>query len=302
MSQNPADRPVGATQDPSPTTPGAVPDLPAGLGSSDPAAPIRFSSSDVSAAAEVLQRSEQGDAELLLALTDEQLAALDGYERRQFTATPWLDEHPDRRSFAAGVGLRALIAAGRVRETVDPESGRAQWRADPELAGCLVLRRTATLFLTAERTVQTAQGPQVQRLHHCVHDDGVLEEEVTPLGIHRFTPLRREQAVARLVHLLDPEGTTTRSGEPLRVRSSALATSAIAQQLALTRALTVLTVVRTADGTVQQASVYATPEGVLTMEALDPGADDPQLEFRAVDAEDLRALATVLITGGGAPG
>ncbi|MGP5594692.1 hypothetical protein [Brachybacterium alimentarium] len=289
-----------ASSGPGSSTPGAVPDLPGGLTSNDPASPIRYTAEDAAAAADVLRRGEEGEAELLVSLTDEQIAALDGYERRQFTATPWLEEQGEHRRLAAAVGLRALIAAGRVSALADPGGGEPRWRADPEIAGCLVLRRTATLFLTAERTVQTPQGPEVQRLHYCVHDDGVLEEEVTALGIHRFTPLRHEQAIARLVVLIDPSGVAAGEGQPQRVRSPELATSAIGQQLAATRALTVLTVVRTADGSVQQASSYATADAVLTMEALDPGSEDPQLEFRAVGPADLRALATVLVSGGGA--
>ncbi|WP_193103658.1 hypothetical protein [Brachybacterium sp. FME24] len=292
MSQSPTDRPASRE----------VPDLPAGLGSSDPDAPVQYTSADVAGAAEVLRRAEDGEAELLLSLTDEQIAGLEGYERRQFTAAPWLDEHAEQRSVAAHVGLRALIAAGRVRSVIDAESGQHQWRADPEIAGCLVLRRTASGFTTAERTVQTEQGPQVHRLHYYVHAAGVLEEEVTALGIHRFTPLRSQQVGARLVSLVDPAGVAAGSGTPVRVRASALGASDLSQQLALTRALTVLTMVRTADGTVQQASVYATPTHVLTMEALDPGAEDPELEFRTVDATDLHALATVVVAGRGEAG
>ncbi|MGO1258396.1 MAG: hypothetical protein ACTMII_05555 [Brachybacterium sp.] len=278
-----------------PSAPGAVPDLPAGLGSSDPEAPVAYTAADVSAAAEVLARASEGEAELLVALTDEQLAALDGYARPQFAATPWLDEHPDQRRFAAGVGLRALIAAGLVSADADPAGGREQWRADPELAGCLVLRRTASVFTTAERTVQSPQGPEVHRLHYYVHEGGVLEEEVTPLGIHRFTPLGSSQVNARLLAFVDPAGVAAGRGEPMQLRASQLAESPLAQRLAATRALTVFTLVTTADGGVRQTSVYATGDEVLVMEALDPGTEDPRLEFRSVDSAELHALATVLV-------
>ncbi|GAA4518953.1 hypothetical protein GCM10023160_01930 [Brachybacterium paraconglomeratum] len=277
-----------------PSAPGAVPDLPAGLGSSDPEAPVPYTASDVTAAAEVLARAAEGEPELLVALTDEQLAALDGYARRQFVATPWLDEHPDQRRFAAGVGLRALIAAGLVGAVAAP-GGDQQWTADPKLAGCLVLRRTASLFTTAERTVQSPQGPEVHRLHYYVHEGGVLEEEVTALGIHRFTPLVSAQVNARLLAFVDPAGVAVGRGEPVQVRASELAASQLAQRLAATRALTVFTLVTTTDGGVRQTSVYATGDEVLVMEALDPGAEDPRLEFRSVDSAELHALATVLV-------
>lgn len=294
-----ATEPADATGHSDPAVPGAVPDLPAGLGSSDPNAPVNYSAADVAAAADVLARAEQGDPEMLIALTDEQIAALDGYARAQFTATPWLDEHPDQRRFAAGVGLRALIAAGLVSAVVEPGTDRQRWTADPTVAGCLVLRRTATLFTSAERTVQGAQGPEVQRLHYYVHQDGVLEEEVTPLGIHRFTPLHAAQVNARLLAVVDPAGVAMGGGKPMQVRASELAASPLAQRLATTRALTVFTIVTTADGGVRQASVYATAEEVLVMEPLDPAADDSLLEFRSVDSAELHALATVLVGAAG---
>lgn len=279
------------------SVPGAVPDLPAGLGASDPDAPIPYTAADVAAAAEVLSRAgdEDGDGELLFALTDEQLAALDGYARPQFAASPWLDEHPAQRRFAAGVGLRALIAAGTVSAVADPGGGRPQWRAEPELAGCLMLRRTAFLFTTAERTVQSPHGPEVHRLHYYVHESGVLEEEVTALGIHRFTPLRPSQVSARLLAFVDPAGVAVGRGEPMLLRTSELAASPLARRLASTRALTVFTLVTATDGGVRQASVYATEDEVLVMEALDPGTEDPRLEFRSVDSAELHALATVLV-------
>ena len=285
MSQHPSVR----------SAPGEVPDLPAGISGSNPEAPLQHAREDVVAAMALLEQAGEGEPELVVALSDEQIAALDGYARRQFTASPWLDEHPDQRRFAAGVALRALIAAGQVRLHADATSGAESWRAVPEIAGCLVLRRTARLFTTAERTVQTAQGPQVHRLHCYAHRTGVLEEEVGPTGIHRFTALAPDQASARLARFVNPLGSAGREGGAVRVRTSELPSHPIAQRLAATQALSVLTRVTTADGDVQQLHAYATPDGVLAMEALDPGTTDPQLEFREVDAAELHALASVLV-------
>lgn len=299
MRQTPTDRPgpsaAGATEH---IVPGAVPDLPAGIGADDPDAPVPYAVEDVAAAQDVLARAADGPPELLIALTDEQIAALDGHARRQFTAMPWLEEHPEQRRLAAGVALRALMAAGRVSPLAHEAGRPARWRAAPEIAGCLVLRRTAPVFTTAERTVQGPGGPEVHRLHYYAHADGVLEEEVTAHGMHRFTPLLPAQVTARLQAFVDPAGAAAGGGGPVRVRASELAGSPLAPRLAATRALTGLTIVTTADGAVRQASVYATAEEVLVMEALDPAAEDPQLEFRSVDGADLRALAAVL-TGAG---
>lgn len=282
--------------------PGEVPDLPAGIGGSDPEVPLQYTPADLTAAAELLDHAGAGEAQLVVALTDEQISALDGYARRQFIAEPWLEEHPEQRRLVAGVALRGLIAAEQVQLHTEEDTGAQRWRAVPEIAGCLVLRRTAERFTTAERTVQTAQGPQVHRLHYYAHSTGVLEEEVTAAGVHRFTALAPGQASARLAGFIDPLGTESTGGEPVHVQASALASHPLAQRLAQTRALSVLTVVRTADGDVQQVSAYATAQGVLTMEALDPSAQDPELEFRAVDAKDLHALATVVVVGRGEPG
>lgn len=277
--------------------PGAVPDLPAGIRGTDPAAPLQFTPADVAAASALLERAGAGGPEPAVTLSDEQIAALDGYARRQFVAAPWLEEHPEQRAFAAGVALRSLIAAEQIRLAPGPDGGGAQWQAAPEIAGALVLRRTARVFTTAERTVQTDHGPQVHRLHCYAHAAGVLEEEVTAVGLHRFTALSPTRAGDRLAAFVDPLGVGGAGGDPVLVRSSALAAHPIAQRLAATRALSVLTLVRTDQGGVQQLSVHATAAGVLTMEALDPGSEDPRLEVRSVDAAELRALASVLVGG-----
>ena len=336
-----------------------IPDLPAGIGGTDPAAPLQYTGEDVAAARDLLERVRRGEATgpdgmprpsgppavvhtdpsvsqddgarpdppaaqddgarpdpsaaqepaPVVTLSDEQIAALDGYERRQFVALPWLDAHPEQRRVAAAVALRGMIAGGQVLTRTARHEEGPRWRAVPEISGCLVLRRTAESFTTAERTVRTEAGPQVHRLHCYSHPGGVLEEETTADGLHRFTVLPADEAAVRLAAFLDPAGladpaadvASDAGGGGVHVRGSELPAHPLAAQLAATRALTVLTRVRTADGTVQQLSAYATADGMLTMEALDPGAEDPRLEFRGVGPASLRALATVLVSGQGAP-
>ncbi|HJC68211.1 MAG TPA: hypothetical protein H9932_00840 [Candidatus Brachybacterium intestinipullorum] len=301
--------------DPAPAPPGEFPDLPAGIGGTDPEQPLRYTPEDVAAARDLLDRVRGEDSAApraasttpaapapVVTLSDEQIAALDGYERRQFVASPWLEQHPEQRRLAAAVALRGLIAAGQVLTRTSGHGEGPRWRAVPEISGCLVLRRTAQSFTTAERTVRTEAGPQVHRLHLFTHPGGVLEEEVTAEGLHRFTVLAPERAAERLTAFLDPAGAAHADGEAVRVRGSELPAHPLAARLAATRALTVLTVVRTTNGTVQQLSAYATADGMLTMEALDPDAEDPPLEIRPVDRASLRALATVLISGEPTPG
>ena len=324
-----------------------IPDLPAGIGGTDPAAPLQYTGEDVAAARDLLERVRRGEATgqdgmprtsgppaaiqldpsvsqddgarpdpsaaqeptPVVTLSDEQIAALDGYERRQFVALPWLDAQPEQRRVAAAVALRGMIAGGQVLTRTARHEEGPRWRAVPEISGCLVLRRTAESFTTAERTVRTEAGPQVHRLHCYSHPGGVLEEETTADGLHRFTVLPADEAAVRLAAFLDPAGladpaadvASDAGGGGVHVRGSELPAHPLAAQLAATRALTVLTRVRTADGTVQQLSAYATADGMLTMEALDPGAEDPRLEFRGVGPASLRALATVLVSGQGAP-
>ena len=244
--------------DPAPAPPGEFPDLPAGIGGTDPEQPLRYTPEDVAAARDLLDRVRGEDSAVpraasttpaapapVVTLSDEQIAALDGYERRQFVASPWLEQHPEQRRLAAAVALRGLIAAGQVLTRTSGHGEGPRWRAVPEISGCLVLRRTAQSFTTAERTVRTEAGPQVHRLHLFTHSGGVLEEEVTAEGLHRFTVLAPERAAERLTAFLDPAGAAHADGEAVRVRGSELPAHPLAARLAATRALTVLTVVRT---------------------------------------------------------
>lgn len=279
--------------------PELIPDLPAGIGSSaGPQSPVRYTQRDVTAALAILERAPDAEPAPLLTLTDEQLLGLDGYARQQFTALPWLEDHPEQQRFAASVGLRTLIAAEQVGLVADEETGRRQWAATGDLGGILVLRRTAAVFLTVERTVQTAAGPQSHRLHYYVRSEGVLEEEVTAFGVHHFTALTREQVPARASVLLDQAGVAaaaSAAGEAVTVQAAALAEGGWVQRLADTRALSVLTAVRTSDDTVRQVSVYATGSEVLTMEAVAPGAENPSLRLQPVDNAALRDVVAELI-------
>ena len=262
-----------------------LPDLPAGIASTgDPEAPLEVTAADVRAAQDLLSRAGEEPPAAVLTLTDEQILAVDGWQRPQFAAMPFAQAHPEQRALAAGIALRTLVAAGLVTTTTD---ARPRWLAAPVLAACLLLRRSAAVFTTLERT-----AAQVTRVHCCVHPAGVLEEEVTPAGLHRFTVLSPQQAAARLAVLLDPEGVAGEAGEPVTVATSALEGGhPLAPRIAATRSHSVLTSVNTADDTLTQITVLATDAEVLSLEALDGGADDPPLRQRALDPALVRALA-----------
>ena len=136
-----------------PAVRGEIPDLPAGIGGTDPAAPLQYTPEDVAAARDLLGRARVENAPApddpsaaevpapIVTLSDEQIAAVDGYERRQFVALPWLEQHPEQRRTAAAVALRGMIAGGQVLTRTARHEEGPRWRAVPEISGCLVLRQ-----------------------------------------------------------------------------------------------------------------------------------------------------------------
>lgn len=279
-----------------------------------------YTAGSLDSAAQVLQQADGSTPAPVLSLTDEQLAGMDGDRADQLTALPWLAENTEdiediegdtatgRRAFAAGVGLRSLVASGLVRIVADPagtdgDGTGSRWQAVPVLDGCLVLRRAANVVTSVERTMNTPSGPQVNRLYYYTHPSGVLEEEVTASGIHHFTPLRPEQAPERIAALVDPAGVAGSAAgrsEDLAVLAgsdggadplaSTSAAQDLADRLAGTLAMSVVTVVRAGGGGVEQRSLAATATELLLIE----GAD-AQVRARVLDAEALRELAVGLV-------
>lgn len=271
-----------------------------------------YTAGSLDSAAEVLRRARDGASAPVLSLTDEQLAGMDGDRADQLTALPWLAEHPEQREFAAGVGLRSLVASGQVRIVTDPAGGGtgSRWEAVPVLDGCLVLRRAANVVTSVERTMNTTDGTRLNRLYYYAHPSGVLEEEVTASGIHHFTPLQPDQVPDRIRALVDPAGVAAArsdGGEDLAVPTTGAAgadggrpgaaggaagsaAQDLAQRLTGTLAMSVVTVVRSAGGGVQQLNLAATAEELLLIEGT-----DAQLNARVLDADGLRATAAQLV-------
>ncbi|WP_341853833.1 hypothetical protein [Brachybacterium sp. GPGPB12] len=336
-----------------------IPDLPAGIGGTDPAAPLQYTAEDVAAARDLLERVRRGEATgpdgmprpsappaanrpdpsgsqddvvqpvppaaqddggrpdpsaaqepaPVVTLSDEQIAALDGYERRQFVALPWLDAHPEQRRVAAAVAPRGMIAGGQVLTRTARHEEGPRWRAVPEISGRLVAasHRGVVHHRRADRPHRgRAAGPSPALLQPPRRGARGGDDGRRPPPLHR--PPRRggDRAPGRLPRPRGPRRSRRRCRVRRRRRERPRARLGVARPparraLAATRALTVLTRVRTADGTVQRLSAYATAGGMLTMEALDPGVEDPRLEFRRVGPVSLRALATVLVSGQGAP-
>lgn len=277
------------------------PDLPAGSPANSTDGPA-YTAGSLDSAALVLNRADDPAPAPVLSLTDEQLAGMDGDRADQLTALPWLAEHAEQREFAAGVGLRSLVASGQVQILTDPAGGSTgrRWQAVPVLDGCLVLRRAANVVTSVERTMNTTGGTQLNRLYYYTHPSGVLEEEVTASGIHHFTPLRPGQVPQRIAALVDPAGVSAAvsggGGDLVKIaaqeRIQDLITD-LAQRLAGTLAMSVVTVVRAAGGGVQQFNLAATAQELLLIE----GAD-AQVQARVLDGDDLRQIAAQLVTIG----
>ena len=155
-----------------------------------------YTAGSLDSAAQVLQRADGSTPAPVLSLTDEQLAGMDGDRAGQLTALPWLAENTEdiegdtttgRRAFAAGVGLRSLVASGLVRIVADPigtdgDGTGSRWQAAPVLDGCLVLRRAANMVTSVERTMNTPSGPQVNRLYYYTIPAGCSRRRSPPPG------------------------------------------------------------------------------------------------------------------------
>lgn len=274
------------------------PDQPAGGPANSTGGPA-YTAGSLDSAAQVLRRADDPAPAPVLSLTDEQLAGMDGDRDDQLTALPWLAEHPEQREFAAGVGLRSLVASGQVQILTDPQGGGTgrRWQAVPVLDGCLVLRRAANVVTSVERTMNTTDGTQLNRLYYYAHPSGVLEEEVTASGIHHFTPLRPGQVAERIAALVDPAGVSTAAaggggelGQDAAQDGVQDRAQDLAQRLAGTLAMSVVTVVRAAGGGVQQCNLAATAQELLLIE----GAD-AQVHARVLDADGLRQVAEQLV-------
>lgn len=254
-----------------------------------------YTAGSLDSAALVLNRADDPAPAPVLSLTDEQLAGMDGDRADQLTALPWLAEHPEQREFAAGVGLRSLVASGQVQILTDPAGGGTgrRWQAVPVLDGCLVLRRAANAVTSVERTMNTTDSTRLNRLYYYTHPSGVLEEEVTASGIHHFTPLRPGQVPQRIAALVDPAGVSTGAagggGDLVKIAAQDRVQD-LAQRLAGTLAMSVVTVVRAAGGGVQQFNLAATAQELLLIE----GAD-AQVQARVLDGDGLRQIAAQLV-------
>jgi hypothetical protein len=239
----------------------------------------------------------------VIALTDEELAALDGGPGAPPVAPrPWLDQQDEAsRELVCQVALRGLAARGIVVPTGDVEDGRRSVVAmHQDLRAVLLMRHSALALVAAQR-----QG-NAESTHRMLflHDDGaVLEEEVTPHGVHRLTVTCAATAAERLATFVDPSGA---AGEQRQesARTVSLADVAAGDGLPRLDGVQFLTLVGrltapAPDGAdapaARRLTVYALPDRVVVAEPAVLDSGEAGLTLTAVGAAPLvQRLAALL--------
>lgn len=265
--------------------------------------PALFTERDAAGAYEILAAASEAPS-VLAVLTDEELVALGGADAVQISGSPFLDQLETASEVSASIALRSLIARGLVTldETpAEPEGEQlstgesAPSRAvqlDRTLAGLMTLRGAPRALMNLTRRV-AEQSTAITV--YVFPEGGVLEELVTADGYHHFSVPTRAALPERLARYVDQAQV---AGSEDRVvfegPTAVLETSgeAIAQQLADTRAMTVMTAAG-AEGAGAQVSLMATSEAVLAMDT--PEAMSESTEVREVSAEGLVALIAAAI-------
>lgn len=241
---------------------------------------MRWSAADIAAAEQTLARSTAGEVTHVVTLTDEEVTILDGLQNPQLVVLPWLDAQEGAdRSLVGRVALRSLLARGLVVPTEEQAAGQAdadgapqvQIEAVPEVTGPLVLRRTASAILSAERTTSLGKHWVYLYLHE---DDRVLEEEVGPSGHHAFSVYPLAEVAGRVAVFADPAAKAVLDGRSQTFTPDELAAQApTLPELADAVAVTTLAGVRAGSDVLVQVSVYATPDGVYVVRGTEHGED-----------------------------
>ena len=265
--------------------------------------PALFTERDAAGAYEILAAASDAPS-VLAVLTDEELVALGGDHAVQMTGSPFLDQLEIADEVSASIALRSLIARGLVTlddSQAEPEGEQLATGApvapravqlDRTLAGLMTLRGAPRALMNLTRRV-SEQSTAITV--YVFPERGLLEELVTADGYHHFSVPTRAAMPERLARYIDQaqvagsedrvvyEGPTAALEDP---------EEQIAQQLADTRALTVMTAAD-GGGAGVQVSLMATSEAVLAMDT--PDTMGESTEARTVSAEGLIALIDAAI-------
>lgn len=258
-------------------------------------ATIDWAARDAKSAQVVLAMApEQSDT--LPTLTDEEIVALDGIDRDQFVALPFLSEHTDQRRLICTVALRSLMSKGlAVPVTDEGEDSPSRLDAAQEITGIMTLRRTGRRVISAERTAANGQF----WLYGYLHGTTVLEERVNDGGVHDFSIYPTAQLIERIAQLADPEGAAAGNGQSREFTEAGFAAQA-PQVLGDIRAVTVVTGIGVETEKLSNVTVYT---GIAAVHCLHSGTESPDaapaasVTIAPVSAETLRAGLAAVISG-----
>jgi hypothetical protein len=219
----------------------------------------------------------------VIALTDEELCALDGGPgAEQVAPSPWLDAQDDAaRRIACEVAVRGLTARNLIAVSASP-AGDKFAEIHPELKTTLDMRRSSRSIVVAQR--QSPTGSHTRVLYR--HDETVLEEDVTPGGLHTFTVLLCTPAAARLAALADPAGAARDhpASQPRTLPLTAIADGAPIAGTEGVRSVTAIGLVTrdtAGEPCERRVAVYALADRVLTTEPV-PHGEQPGDQNRAM--------------------
>ena len=257
-----------------------------------------------------------GEAPLpVIALTDEEIAALDGdLAERGPVPLPWLDaKDKAARELACQVALRGLAARRLVvplgtegggaegggeagRGAGGGEAGRERIALRDDLRAVLAMRRSAHAAAFALR-----ESDGRMRLLY-LGTSGALEEAISPGGLHGFTVVARAAAAERLAAFADPEDAAAaslkpgRESEPRVLALAEIARGAEIPAMGGVRSVTMVTrLVFGSDAGEQRLTVYAKEAGVVVACPAD-ASGAPALRFAEVSRSGLRERLADLLS------
>jgi hypothetical protein len=237
-------------------------------------------------------RAAEGPVQVIV-LTDEELAVLAAEPAAgpHVAPMPWLDGHDEpARDVALQVALRGLMARGLA---APGDAGTIT--VHPEIAAAIAMRHDWRAVVLAER--RDAADAVTRALY--LHPGAVLEETVSPGGLHDLTVTAPEVAAGRLAGFCDPAGTAAEQGgdEPRTVPLGDIAAGDLPAEVAEARHVTALGYVeRRAEEppAERRATVYALEDRVILAEPARTG-DTPALRFTTAGPDALRRVTADLI-------
>lgn len=254
--------------------------------------PIEWTQRDIDCAKAVL--ADPGNAELgLPTLTDEEIVALDGLERSQAAATPWLDQHGGQKELACNVALRSLLSKGLAFPLAGSGgSAPSGLLATDEITGILTLRRLGERVVTAELT----KDQDRVWLYGYIHAGQVLEELVDTAGAHSFTVVDRQDFPDRIMTLANAANAASADGEAVSLTAEAFEKYA-GEKLKDALGVTTITAVSLDPATFRNYALYTQGEQLHGMTAREDNGK-PLLELAPVSrATGVEAIREVVEAG-----